>query len=74
MLTFDTGEQGVDPVVHHLPHGRTHGMCGNRSRPSSGSRLNSLYLQVTRPEMQSDMHAEALMEGSVRSRRSFCSR
>ena len=25
-------------------------------------RLNSLYLQVTRPEMQSDMHAEALME------------
>ena len=28
-------------------------------------RLNSLYLQVTRPEMQSDMHAEALMEGSV---------
>ncbi len=28
------------------------------------SRLNSLYLQVTRPEMQSDMHAEALMNGS----------
>ncbi len=26
-------------------------------------RLNSLYLQVTRPEMQSDMHAEALMAG-----------
>src|ERR1700729_2812079 len=25
-------------------------------------RLNSLYLQVTRPEMQSDMHAEALQE------------
>ncbi len=24
-------------------------------------RLNSLYLEVTRPEMQSDMHAEALM-------------
>ncbi len=24
-------------------------------------RLNSLYLQVTRPEMQSDMHAEALL-------------
>ena len=24
-------------------------------------RLNSLYLQVTRPEMQSDMHAEAIM-------------
>ncbi len=29
------------------------------------SRLNSLYLQVTRPEMQSDMHAEALMSGSA---------
>ena len=28
------------------------------------SRLNSLYLQVTRPEMQSDMHAEALMAGN----------
>ena len=27
------------------------------------SRLNSLYLQVSRPEMQSDMHAEALMAG-----------
>ncbi len=27
-------------------------------------RLNSLYLQVTRPEMQSDMHAEALLEQS----------
>ena len=27
-------------------------------------RLNSLYLQVTRPEMQSDMHAEALISGS----------
>ncbi len=26
-------------------------------------RLNSLYLQVTRPEMQSDMHAEAIMAG-----------
>jgi uncharacterized alpha-E superfamily protein len=25
-------------------------------------RLNSLYLQVTRPEMQSDMHAEALLD------------
>lgn len=25
-------------------------------------RLNSLYLQVTRPEMQSDMHAEALLQ------------
>jgi len=25
-------------------------------------RLNSLYLQVTRPDMQSDMHAEALQE------------
>jgi uncharacterized alpha-E superfamily protein len=25
-------------------------------------RLNSLYLQVTRPEMQSDMHAEALQQ------------
>jgi uncharacterized alpha-E superfamily protein len=25
-------------------------------------RLNSLYLQVTRPEMQSDMHAESLMQ------------
>ena len=28
-------------------------------------RLNSLYLQVTRPEMQSDMHAEAIMAGGV---------
>ncbi len=28
------------------------------------ARLNSLYLQVTRPEMQSDMHAEALMVGN----------
>ena len=27
-------------------------------------RLNSLYLQVTRPEMQSDMHAEALISGA----------
>jgi uncharacterized alpha-E superfamily protein len=27
-------------------------------------RLNSLYLQVTRPEMQSDMHAEALLQQS----------
>ncbi len=27
------------------------------------SRLNSLYLQVTKPEMQSDMHAEALLAG-----------
>ena len=27
-------------------------------------RINSLYLQVTRPEMQSDMHAEALMSGA----------
>jgi uncharacterized alpha-E superfamily protein len=27
-------------------------------------KLNSLYLQVTRPEMQSDMHAEALLENS----------
>ncbi len=27
-------------------------------------RLNTLYLQVTRPEMQSDMHAEALMAGA----------
>ena len=27
-------------------------------------RLNSLYLQVTRPEMQSDMHAEAIMAGA----------
>ncbi len=26
-------------------------------------RLNSLYLQVTRPEMHSDMHSEALLEG-----------
>jgi uncharacterized alpha-E superfamily protein len=26
-------------------------------------RLNSLYLQVTRPEMQSDLHAEAIMAG-----------
>ena len=28
------------------------------------SRLNSLYLQVMRPEMQSDLHAEALMMGN----------
>jgi uncharacterized alpha-E superfamily protein len=27
-------------------------------------RLNRLYLQVTRPEMQSDMHAEAIMAGA----------
>ena len=27
-------------------------------------RLNSLYLQATRPEMQSDMHAEALLRGT----------
>jgi len=27
-------------------------------------RLNSLYLQVTRPEMQSDMHAEAIIAGT----------
>lgn len=27
-------------------------------------RINSLYLQVTRPEMQSDMHAEALISGA----------
>ncbi|AFL90130.1 hypothetical protein Terro_3922 [Terriglobus roseus DSM 18391] len=27
-------------------------------------KLNSLYLQVTRPEMQSDMHAEALLQQS----------
>jgi uncharacterized alpha-E superfamily protein len=27
-------------------------------------KLNSLYLQVTRPEMQSDMHAEALLDQS----------
>ncbi|HTD97411.1 MAG TPA: alpha-E domain-containing protein [Edaphobacter sp.] len=27
-------------------------------------RLNSLYLQVTRPAMQSDMHAEALLEAT----------
>jgi len=59
-LTFDTGNKAsiVCCIVAARENSRH---VREQISTEQWHRLNSLYLQVTRPEMQSDMHAESLL-------------
>jgi len=59
-LTFDTGNKAsiVSCIIAARENSRH---VREQISTEQWHRLNSLYLQVTRPEMQSDMHAEALL-------------
>jgi uncharacterized alpha-E superfamily protein len=60
MLTFDTGNKAsiVSCIIAARENSRH---VREQISTEQWHRLNSLYLQVTRPEMQSDLHAEALL-------------
>jgi len=62
-LTFDTANKSsiLGCIIQARENARN---VREQISTEMWSRLNSLYLQVTRPEMQSDMHAEALMAGN----------
>ena len=62
-LTFDTGNKSsiLGCIIAARENARN---VSEQISTEMWSRLNSLYLQVTRPEMQSDMHAEALMSNN----------
>src|SRR5271154_3883164 len=62
-LTFDTGHAGsiLSCIIAARENSRH---VREQISTEQWHRLNSLYLQVTRPEMQSDMHAEAIMAGA----------
>ncbi|HEY6413868.1 MAG TPA: alpha-E domain-containing protein [Edaphobacter sp.] len=59
-LTFDTGNKAsiVSCIIAARENSRH---VREQISTEQWHRLNSLYLQVTRPEMQSDLHAEALL-------------
>ncbi len=62
-LIFDTGNKAsiVSCIVSARENSR---QVREQISTEQWHRLNSLYLQVTRPEMQSALHAEAIMAGS----------
>ena len=62
-LTFDTGNKAsiLSCIISARENSRH---VREQISSEQWQRLNSLYLQVTRPEMQSDQHAEALLAGT----------
>ena len=59
-LTFDTGNKSS--ILAFLISARENSRnVREQISTEMWARLNSLYLQITRPEMHSDMHAEALL-------------
>ena len=62
-LTFDTGiKSSILSCIIAARENSRH--VREQISSEQWHRINSLYLQVTRPEMQSDMHAEALISGA----------
>ena len=62
-LSFDTGNKAsiLSCIISARENSRH---VREQISTEQWHRLNRLYLQVTRPEMQSDMHAEAIMAGA----------
>ena len=62
-LTFDTGNKAsiLSCIISARENARH---VREQISTEQWHRLNSLYLEVTRPEMHSDMHAEALLSGA----------
>lgn len=64
VLTFDVGKRSS--ILSCLIAARENSRhVREQISTEQWHRLNSLYLQATQPEMQSDLHAEALMAGTA---------